>query len=642
MPRITINTHPLVGKYVCKNDLLKGWGYRPSGLTAKNSGRPYILFEDAFVRSLKPGYDGAVYGITVDRSGAIFDAEHGCDLISLIANKNTIDPQTRSLLAEFRKNGISKYNWFSDVDISKYSPGVLLIDQSRGDASLQYGGMTPEDFTRMFKDALLEHPEAIIYIRTHPDKHFRGKKSCFSNDILNHARVHLIHSSIPPKQCFEFCHTIYTGTSLIGMEALLHGKKVISYGWSFYAGWGLTDDRCHFKRRLLRPKTVTLEQLFEAAYVDYCLYYDPNTGEPCTLTEIIMHIVLQKKTWKLFAGHNDIVVSNRWKKHLYELYISGANCKMTFYKDVKSLPEDTDRRMVWGIKDQGKGLTRTEDGFLRSKGLGAEFNLPLSLVFDQVGIYFDASSPSRLEQILEKSALSPEQQNQTQKLVSIIVRNNLTKYNFPRIDALLPPEANGKRIILVPGQVEDDASIQLGSPIVKTNAHLLKLVRKANPHAYICFKPHPDLSAKLRKGKPLTQEMTKSFDHLILEGDVISWVKLADEIHTMTSTVGFEALLHKKHVTTYGMPFYAGWGLTNDHLVCKRRTKTLSIESLVHGVLIEYPTYLNPQTGEYITAMTAAQILSCPDYLNQKPKWSWRFLLWVKKFKNIAHGVHLK
>ncbi|MGJ7724790.1 capsular polysaccharide export protein, LipB/KpsS family [Escherichia coli] len=30
----------------------------------------------------------------------------------------------------------------------------------------------------------------------------------------------------------------------------------------------------------------------------------------------------------------------------------------------------------------------------------------------------------------------------------------------------------------------------------------------------------------------------------------------------MTSLSGFEALLHGKRVFCYGMPFYAGWGLT--------------------------------------------------------------------------------
>lgn len=635
--RLSVHKNPLVRREIARLKIKTkalGWGYRISGMLAKHAGSPYILFEDAFVRSLQPGYNGAVYGISADRSGAIFDAEHGCDLISLIAEKKAPRNETETLLSKFREHGISKYNWFCDVDISHYNPGILLVDQSRGDASMKYGGVTIEDFTRMFEDALREHPEDIIYIRTHPDQHFRDKKSCFSHEILNHKRVQILPSSIPPKQCFEFCHTVYTGTSLMGMEALIFGNRVITYGWNFYAGWGLTEDRSNFPKRLPRPHSVTLEQLFEAAYLDYCSYYDPNTGVACDLTLIIDHIALQKENWHRFSGSNHVLINNTWKRHLYELYLRGADSQTTFTKDIEELSHDARRRIVWGIKDEGVSFTRAEDGFLRSKGLGAGFNLPLSLVFDEIGIYFDATRTSRLEQILQNNTISSEQEQQAQELINIIVEKNLTKYNFPLTEASLPPQAKGKHVILVPGQVEDDASIRLGSPKVKSNAQLLQLVRQANPHAYICFKPHPDLTSHLRKGRALSSEIAENCDHIILEGDLISWVKIVDEVHTMTSTVGFEALLHQKPVTTYGMPFYAGWGLTTDHETCSRRTKTLRTVDLVYGALIKYPTYLNPNTGEYITATTAAKLLADPEFTTAKPKWAWRALLTLKKVRN--------
>ncbi|EOI3894992.1 capsular polysaccharide biosynthesis protein, partial [Campylobacter jejuni] len=70
----------------------------------------------------------------------------------------------------------------------------------------------------------------------------------------------------------------------------------------------------------------------------------------------------------------------------------------------------------------------------------------------------------------------------------------------------------------------------------------------------------------------------------------------ADEIHTITSTSGFDALLRAKKVFTYGMPFYAGWGLTKDKYRCERRIRKLSLEELVAGALIIYPRYINPKT----------------------------------------------
>jgi capsular polysaccharide export protein len=65
-----------------------------------------------------------------------------------------------------------------------------------------------------------------------------------------------------------------------------------------------------------------------------------------------------------------------------------------------------------------------------------------------------------------------------------------------------------------------------------------------------------------------------------------------------TSLAGFEALLRSKPVTTHGVPFYAGWGLTRDlgPVPC-RRTATRSLDELVAAVLLLYPRYLDPVTG---------------------------------------------
>lgn len=49
-----------------------------------------------------------------------------------------------------------------------------------------------------------------------------------------------------------------------------------------------------------------------------------------------------------------------------------------------------------------------EDGFIRSVGLGSNLVPPLSLVIDDIGIYFNAETPSRLEHILQHQAFSTQ------------------------------------------------------------------------------------------------------------------------------------------------------------------------------------------------------------------------------------------
>ena len=56
-----------------------------------------------------------------------------------------------------------------------------------------------------------------------------------------------------------------------------------------------------------------------------------------------------------------------------------------------------------------------------------------------------------------------------------------------------------QKVILVPGQVEDDASIKYGADGM-SNLELLKCTKESAPDAYIIFKPHPDVLAGNRKG----------------------------------------------------------------------------------------------------------------------------------------------
>ena len=68
-------------------------------------------------------------------------------------------------------------------------------------------------------------------------------------------------------------------------------------------------------------------------------------------------------------------------------------------------------------------------------------------------------------------------------------------------------------------------------------------------------------------------------------------LELVQEVHTLTSQTGFEALLRGCRVVTYGGPFYAGWGLTTDRSSFPRRKAIASVDVLVAAVLLCYPAY---------------------------------------------------
>jgi capsular polysaccharide export protein len=147
----------------------------------------------------------------------------------------------------------------------------------------------------------------------------------------------------------------------------------------------------------------------------------------------------------------------------------------------------------------------------------------------------------------------------------------------------------------VPGQVEDDLSVRLGGAGVSGNLDLLRRVRTANPDAFILYKPHPDVEAGHRKGR-IPDKMASDFaDTIIRQVSTAAILTEIDELHTLTSLAGFEALLRRRRVVVYGRPFYAGWGLTTD-LTPFDRGRRITIEQLVAGALILYPRYLDPVT----------------------------------------------
>lgn len=166
----------------------------------------------------------------------------------------------------------------------------------------------------------------------------------------------------------------------------------------------------------------------------------------------------------------------------------------------------------------------------------------------------------------------------------------LSKYN---LDGATPDLPEGK-LVLVVGQVEDDASIRLGTDGVATNAALLNAARAANPDAALIYKPHPDVEAGLRPGAITGADA----DVIAHETDIAALLERVDALWTMTSLAGFEALIRGVPVTTLGAPFYAGWGLTRDiGAPPARRRARPSLEGLVHATLIDYPRYRDPKTG---------------------------------------------
>lgn len=311
-----------------------------------------------------------------------------------------------------------------------------------------------------------------------------------------------------------------------------------------------------------------------------------------------------------------------------------------FIKDAKAIPQGS-TVLIWGRRslDTPRAdvkLIRVEDGFLRSVGLGAEFVQPVSWIFDQSGIYFDATEPSDLEKILQQTTFSPELIERAAKLRQQVVSLKLTKYNVG-LNSVWQRPAENLRVILIPGQVESDASIAFGSSTVKTNLDMVKLVRQAEPNAYLIYKPHPDVVAGVREEGQNEESANRYCDEIITDISMAELLPQVDEIHTITSLTGFEALLRGKKVVCYGQPFYSGWGLTTDQYPLARRTRSLTLDELVAAVLILYPRYVSRinhkpcEPEQIILELNNWRQNARPDKLLSLKKWLRNCIIHFKK-----------
>jgi len=594
------------------------WGGAPSAKrgtsVAEQNNAPVLRVEDAFLRSLHPGRieKEPPLGLLIDKTGLHFDASKPSDLETLLLQDPLDDTallnEARALSARMMRSRLSKYSAF-DPELKLPEPGyVLVIDQVEGDASVTASvpgaTMARPRFAEMLYYAQTEHPTARILIRSHPETAAGARSGHYTQDQAT-GRISFIDGAFAPADLLNGAIAVYTLSSHMGFEAILAGHKPRVFGTPFYAGWGLTQDEHQFLRRQRR---LTRAQLFAGAMMQFPVWYDPFTDSLCDLTRVMDCLEASQRAWH--EDHHGWTAEGirLWKRpHMQAMF--GRHRPMRF----DTSPTDGKRHMVWGsTPTQTPEIHRVEDGFLRSRGLGAELVPPISLALDDLGIYYDPTRPSRLEQLIAQSADLPEDARiRARDVMDRVLREGVTKYDAT------PPEvmdwqATKQPKILVPGQVEDDASITLGSPDVKTNSALLQRARLANPDALLIYKPHPDVTAGLRPG---TVTNAEDWADIVLDDAPISSVLASvDEVWTMTSLTGFEALLRDVKVTTLGLPFYAGWGLTTD--VCPppdRRGRLVPLEGLVHATLIAYPRYYDPKTGQPCPVEVALDRLAAGD-----------------------------
>ncbi len=314
-----------------------------------------------------------------------------------------------------------------------------------------------------------------------------------------------------------------------------------------------------------------------------------------------------------YAFSNYAVMSGGGHENLKYLFE-----QMDYLQDYYNIKQTPKSAFVWGsaawtpqadtiiyAMNQNIPLYKFEDGFLRSADtwcntvVDKKYTTGISFTVTDSVHYFDATRSSRMEQLLNDKFLviSDEHKQRARACIDRIVETHLTKYNHQPI---FEPKIgrDGVKKVLVIDQSFGDFSISRGLASENTFKEMLDAAIRENPDADIIVKTHPDTIAKGSCRKTGYYSDLVAHDNVYTQTEAInpiSLIKYVDKVYVCTTQFGFEALMCGKEVHVFGMPFYAGWGLTHDRQKCERRTNTRTLEEVFYIAYIMYSYYVNPE-----------------------------------------------
>jgi capsular polysaccharide export protein len=254
---------------------------------------------------------------------------------------------------------------------------------------------------------------------------------------------------------------------------------------------------------------------------------------------------------------------------------------------------------------ENKQVFRIEAGYLRSFLMDrsdSKFDKALCFFVDELNDHYFCNSPSTIENLLQNFTVNKQQEQQARRFINQILQNKITKYNNQSEEYLLP---KGPSVLVVEQSMKDQA-ILYGNGSEQSFKRMLECALDENPAHKIIIKIHPDTL----DGKRAT--LANSYYGAVKENDRIikitqkvnpyTLLQQVEKTYAFSSMLGIESLLAGVETHIFGMPCYAGWGLTKDRSiefnkdfipVAGRRTTKRTIEELVYIIYYEYTRYID-------------------------------------------------
>lgn len=635
-----------------------GWGVRENTEKARRFAEahslPFASLEEGFIRSPGLGTDGQpTVSVVCDEIGIHYDATRPSDLEQLL-NDDRLLPDAvledaKRAMDLMIRHGVSKYSGTVDFDPeqlrqrSEASRHVLVLDQAYADMSVVFGGASSKSFSEMLEAAILENPDAQVWVKAHPLT-VDGAKPGYLVEIAEKNGIPVITDHVSPFSLLPHFDRVYAVTSQMGFEALMAGKKVSCFGMPFYAGWGVTDDRIGCNRRHKRRSVL---EIFAAAYIMYSRYVHPSTREAATIFDVIEQMAAVRRREKVISGRVFAVAMKRSQRVRLQEGLRTRSNEIQMIPDFRQaygMGVDRGSRVAtWGtelcisadvlVKQVHCSHIVIEDGLLARLETGDAKDSVYSFRIERgsIGGHYGSREASELEQMLSAGGwMSEPLLARSRWLIDQIVEHRITRDGIDAGDALTRKIPSGRKVIVVLGE-ESAEEVDASGATVQSSYELLRQLRASEPDAFIIYRPHGDSFAGSRFGGSSKRELSKVCDHIESRAGVTHVIDAADEVHVISASSGFFALLRGKNVFCHGLAFYAGWGLTADRMpghLTAHRTTDRSLEEVVAAAFILHCTYFDGRAGrrcepeDYVRWLVSCKRARSEVAANKKSLWA--------------------
>lgn len=307
---------------------------------------------------------------------------------------------------------------------------------------------------------------------------------------------------------------------------------------------------------------------------------------------------------KTYPNSKALVLAKRKDLDGRRLFIESFGFKQLYFINDMGFDYDYAISIGWGSYHvnrhlcRDKNLLHIEGAYLRSFLMdrsGSIFDEARCFFVDTLGWHYDPNHPSLIENLLNTYQVTDEQKQRASDFIKLLIDNKVTKFNDQLEIVDLP---KGHNVLVVDSTVKDQAVLKSGGTD-NSFTQLLNSAIKENPDSNIIVKLHPDSLNNRRSG--YYDNLTNPNIHLVnVKVNPFDMLSQVDKVYTFSSTLGVESLMMQKETHVFGMPCYAGWGLTYDRMVSKKRTRKLTIEELVYIIYFVYTQYIDESPEDYV------------------------------------------